>query len=52
MYKVYQEAKDDDKDEEKETILPVMSEGENLNLKEVEKTQHFTSLLLVILKQV
>ena len=24
MYKVYQEAKDDDKDEEKETILPVM----------------------------
>ena len=43
MYKVYQEAKDDDKDEEKETILPAMSEGESLNLKEVEKTQHFTS---------
>ena len=43
MYKVYQEAKDDDKDEEKETILPSMSEGESLNLKEVEKTQHFTS---------
>ena len=43
LYKVYQEAKDDDKDEEKETILPAMSEGERLNLKEVEKTQHFTS---------
>ena len=43
MYKVYQEAKDDDKDEEKETILPSMSEGESLNLKELEKTQHFTS---------
>jgi len=43
MYKVYQEAKDDDKDEEKETILPAMSEGESLNLKELEKTQHFTS---------
>ena len=32
-----------DKDEEKETILPIMNEGESLNLKEVEKTQHFTS---------
>ena len=42
MYKVYQEAKDDDKDEEKETILPVMNEGEKLNLKEVIKNQHFT----------
>ena len=41
-YKVYQEAKDDDKDEEKETILPVMNEGEKLNLKEVIKNQHFT----------
>ena len=39
----YQEAKDDDKDEEKETILPAMSEGESLDLKELEKTQHFTS---------
>ena len=42
MYKVYHEAKDDDKDEEKETILPVMNEGEKLNLKEVIKNQHFT----------
>ena len=42
MYKVYQEAKDDDKDEEKETILPAMNEGEKLNLKEVIKNQHFT----------
>ena len=42
MYKVYQEAKDDDKDEEKETILPMMSEGEALDLKEVIKNQHFT----------
>ena len=42
MYKVYQEAKDDDKDEEKETILPVMYEGDKLNLKEVIKNQHFT----------
>ena len=42
MYKVYQEAKDDDKDEEKELILPVMNEGERLNLKEVNKNQHFT----------
>ena len=42
MYKVYQEAKDDDKDEEKETILPVMNEGDKLNLKEVIKNQHFT----------
>ena len=42
MYKVYQEAKDDDKDEEKETILPIMSEGEALDLKEVIKNQHFT----------
>jgi len=42
MYKVYQEAKDDDKDEEKEIILPVMNEGENLNLKKVDKSQHFT----------
>jgi len=42
MYKVYQEAKDDDKDEEKELILPVMSVGESLNLKEVNKHQHFT----------
>ena len=42
MYKVYQEAKDDDKDEEKETILPVMNEGEKLNLREVIKNQHFT----------
>ena len=31
MYKVYQEAKDDDKEEEKETILPTMNEGEKLN---------------------
>ena len=31
MYKVYQEAKDDDKDEEKEPILPVMNEGTKLN---------------------
>ena len=42
MYKVYHEAKDDDKDEEKETILPVMNEGEKLNLQEVIKNQHFT----------
>ena len=42
MYKVYQEAKDDDKDEEKEIILPAMNEGEKLNLKEVIKNQHFT----------
>jgi DNA topoisomerase-1 len=42
MYKVYHEAKDDDKDEEKETILPVMNEGDKLNLKEVIKNQHFT----------
>ena len=42
MYTVYQEAKDDDKDEEKETILPAMNEGEKLNLKEVIKNQHFT----------
>ena len=42
MYKVYQEAKDDDKVEEKELILPVMNEGESLNLKEVNKNQHFT----------
>jgi DNA topoisomerase-1 len=42
MYKVYQEAKDDDKDEEKETILPIMNEGDKLNLKEVIKNQHFT----------
>jgi DNA topoisomerase I len=42
MYKVYQEAKDDDKDEEKEIILPVMNEGDKLNLKEVIKNQHFT----------
>jgi len=43
MFKVYQEAKDDDKDEEKETILPTMNEGDSLNLNKVEKTQHFTS---------
>ena len=42
MYKVYQEAKDDDKDEEKELVLPVMNIGESLNLKEVNKNQHFT----------
>jgi len=42
MYKVYQEAKDDDKDEEKESILPIMYEGEELTLKEVHKNQHFT----------
>ena len=42
MYKVYQEAKDDDKDEEKQTILPAMDEGEELNLKELNKNQHFT----------
>ena len=42
MYKVYQEAKDDDKEEEKETILPTMNEGEKLNLKEIIKNQHFT----------
>ena len=42
MYKVYQEVKDDDKVEEKELILPVMNEGERLNLKEVNKNQHFT----------
>ena len=42
MYKVYHEAKDDDKDEEKETILPIMNEGDKLNLKEVIKNQHFT----------
>ena len=42
MYKVYQEAKDDDKDEEKELILPVMNEGESLYLKEVNQNQHFT----------
>ncbi len=42
MYKVYQEAKDDDKDEEKETILPIMNEGETLDLQEVIKNQHFT----------
>ena len=42
MYKVYQEAKDDDKDEEKETILPVLNEGEELFLKDVNKNQHFT----------
>ena len=42
MYKVYQEVKDDDKVEEKELILPVMNEGESLNLKEVNKNQHFT----------
>jgi len=42
MYKVYQEAKDDDKDEEKETILPIMQEGEELILKEVIKNKHFT----------
>ena len=41
MFKVYQEAKDDDKDEEKETIT-MMSEGEALDLKEVIKNQHFT----------
>ena len=43
MFKVYQEAKDDDKDEEKETILPAMNEGDSLNLNKLEKTQHFTS---------
>ncbi len=43
MFKVYQEAKDDDKDEEKETILPTMNEGDSLNLNKLEKTQHFTS---------
>jgi len=42
MYRVYQEAKDDDKDEEKETILPVVNEGEVLDLKEINKNQHFT----------
>ena len=42
MYKIYQEVKDDDKVEEKELILPVMNEGESLNLKEVNKNQHFT----------
>ena len=42
MYKVYQEAKDDDKDEEKELVLPVINKGESLNLKEVNKNQHFT----------
>ena len=42
MYKIYQEVKDDDKVEEKELILPVMNEGERLNLKEVNKNQHFT----------
>ena len=42
MYKVYQEVKDDDKVEEKELILPVINEGERLNLKEVNKNQHFT----------
>ena len=42
MYRVYQEAKDDDKDEEKETILPIMNEGEALDLKDVIKNQHFT----------
>ena len=42
MYKVYQEAKDDDKEEEKETILPEMYEGEKLTLKEINKKQHFT----------
>ncbi len=42
MYKVYQEAKDDDKDEEKETILPAMIEGEKLDLEEINKNQHFT----------
>ena len=42
MYKIYQEVKDDDKVEEKELILPIMNEGERLNLKEVNKNQHFT----------
>ena len=42
MYKVYQEAKDDDKDEEKETILPAMIEVEKLDLEEINKNQNIT----------
>ena len=42
MYKIYQESKDDDRDEEKETILPVVNEGEELSLKEINKNQHYT----------
>ena len=45
MYKVYQEAKDDDKDEEKETILPLMDEGEKLSLKEINKNQQISYIM-------
>ena len=51
MYKVYQEAKDDDKDEEKETILPVMNEEDILNLEEVEKLNILLLLHHATLKQ-
>src|SRR5207253_7685914 len=40
--KLYQESKDDDKDEEGETKLPVLKPDEALATKEITPEQHFT----------
>ena len=40
---VYKEGKDDNKEEDKDTLLPDLKEGEKLILNKLEEKQHFTS---------
>jgi len=42
FYKVYQEGKDDSKDDDKEKLLPPVKEGEVFNAKKITPSQHFT----------
>ena len=44
FYKIYQEGQDDTK-EEKDKILPPLSEGELITLKKIKPEQHFTEAL-------
>ena len=39
---VYMEGQDEDKDDDKEKLLPELKEGEKLNLLEIRNEQHFT----------